>query len=444
VADFHLDAQPQFVAGAAGLEPVRSFRQLLWNELKAGHVKVDTSNMTHAVIGMKALHPQRLQAALGFLVARHPVLGGRIEDRSGEPWIHSDPTNVASLEIIEAGTLEEAELLLSERIWHAFALNVGPLHRAIAVRLETGACFIALVVHHFVIDGFSISVLASDFAQIYVDLARERTTGSSTQILCYPDYIDAINQWSRTERAQRYIDIILGRYLTIDDVDLARRHTPHVGEDRFEIRGTVAQRIRDLARSLETTPFTVFLAAQFALLRPFSANTAVGIKTVTTGRELPILMPVIGNLANRMLVTLDLAGADDFQAVVQRTTAALKASRQTSFVRDDFVQSRLAEASIVRPAPMFNFMSSPSVAASQRAVSAPQLKVIQPERSDTTRPRDHYFLFVVDDGESFNCKAQYAAGCAIPLPAVLTDFLIRVTDSSPSDILDLVQRAWSI
>jgi hypothetical protein len=445
LANFDPNAQPQFAIGAAGLEPVQSFRQLLWNELKAGHIKVDTSNMTHAVLAMKALHPHRLQEALALLVARHPVLGGRIEDRSGEPWLHSDPTNVASLEIVQASTLEEAEVLVSERIWRAFAPAAGPLHRAIAVKLEAGTCFIALVVHHFVVDGFSINVLANDFVQIYTALAQGRVRGTTTQILSYPDYIHAINHWSRGENAQRYIGNILDLYSEIGVVNITGNSVNHVGEDRFEIEASTAHGIRNMAKGLHVTPFVLLLASQFALLQPFSDKTRIGIKAVTTGRELPILMPVIGNLANRMLVTLDLAGSGSFLDIIQRTTTALNQSRQTSFVRDDFVQSKLIDLGLSRPTPMFNFVSNPVPANRPEQTKVTQrLQVIQQKLCETTRPRDHYFLFVVDDGETFKCKAQYAADCIVPLPSILDCLLTRVIQSPSATIWPFVREAWDL
>ncbi|MFJ3102662.1 amino acid adenylation domain-containing protein [Streptomyces sp. NPDC086835] len=111
-----------------------------------------------------------LEAALGRLVARHPMLSARVADDDhgdGQPFLDVDPARAPRLERRTAGTDgADADMLLAEArqeldlerdgVLRAVLLGHGPDHHTLL-----------LVVHHLVVDGESTGLLLADLLAAY-------------------------------------------------------------------------------------------------------------------------------------------------------------------------------------------------------------------------------------------------------------------------------------
>lgn len=434
--------RPDFEIDRVGDGAVASSRRILWRELRSGRIKVGSTNRTHGVFEIGAVRIAALERALASLIDAYPVIGGRIEARGGLPWIVPDRRAPPRIEVLNVDGLDEAEVLVSARIWCPFDVGEGPLYRLIIATLPTGKVYVAMVLHHFVADGMAITLLVNQLLWRYRAFERDGVLPESERTLGYGDYLAALDDWNRTATALRHRRDIIDRYATLGALDLSGLviHST-AAEERFEVDTGLAEGVRALAKSLRTTVFTVLLAAQYAMLAPFCSGKTLGIKIVTTGREAPILLPVIGNLTDRSLISVELNPMEGFDQLVAATARAIQIGRKAPFVRDDFVQEELSSQGLSGATPIFNFQTLGRTPA--RPVGpVRRFTVREAEGVAITRPADHYFLFMHDDGERFMAKVQYARGRMAGLTRAFMTTLAEIVENPDARIETIAGRAW--
>lgn len=109
-----------------------------------------------------AVDVPRLRAAVGAVLARHPLLGDTVVDRDGLPHL------VPGAAPVLTETDEDVATVLARETARPFDLATGPLCRCTLVHRHSGVTLI-VVAHHLVFDGTSKDVLTHDLAAAYRD-----------------------------------------------------------------------------------------------------------------------------------------------------------------------------------------------------------------------------------------------------------------------------------
>ena len=125
----------------------------------------------HGDVDRAALH-----AALGGLVARHPVLRTSFHegpDGGGEQRVHADAAVALSIHAYTGDTDDTDDALRAFIAQHRDALRAEPfdlarppLFRARLLELGPRACLL-MSFHHIVVDGWSFRLIAQDLASLY-------------------------------------------------------------------------------------------------------------------------------------------------------------------------------------------------------------------------------------------------------------------------------------
>lgn len=415
----HSQSLPDFDVPWGG-GATRSFCRALWGGVVDGSLRPDSANRPNGLVRVSAVIPAAVQIALSILVARHPVLNCRIEERQGEPWLVPlsgfglSPVSILDHGAgVDAADRAKAECDIGELVWRSFDVGAGPLYRAYAVCFGKDEAYLGLVVHHFIADGVAISVLMNEFQYIYERVIRRAPLTWAAPCVTYPSYLQAMNNWIERGPGARKLSEVVERLKVFPTFDLADIFDPE-GSDEEEIRieAPVAERVRTAARTLGVSPFTILLAAQTVWLARYCQGTVVPIKVITAGRELPKLANVVGNLADRMFVLTDLANCSSFSDVARQTQDALSWCRRHALVRFEFIQAAPAAAGISMAAPVFNFNTVRRAGPAVRQggdVSIGRLRV-PPPRTTKTRPRDVYYLVLTDNGEEMLGSIRYGQG----------------------------------
>lgn len=406
---------PRFVAGGA-LEPVRSYRQEAWGGLKRGDVRVDSTNGPNGLVRVPWLSLDVLERALRDLIARHPVLNVRIEDRDDHPWLVpltpiTPPVRFVDFEA--DAPREQVEAAIGQVVWEAFDVSRGPLFRAYAVR-HGSETYVGLVAHHFVADMASLSILTQDLLCLYYIGLRQAPMRMPPAGLGYGDYLRGLQAWIASPAGCAARQTAVQRLLSLPPLDLGPALVDG-GPDRedLELGAGCVERVRAAARALSTSAFVILLAAQNMLLRRYSASSEVALKVITTGRDAPALLGMVGNLADRQYVLTDLAGADTFEAIVARTHRAFGVSQRYAFVRNDFVQRDLTDIGVVGAAPVFNFISMGAGRSAPATGTSPAVAPLKPppfSQAAPTRPLDFYYLVLFDEGSRIRGTIRYGKG----------------------------------
>ncbi|MGH3486993.1 MAG: condensation domain-containing protein, partial [Actinopolymorphaceae bacterium] len=133
------------------------------------------------------LRPDVLRSAIAALVERHESLRAAFRQRrSGEPVQAVVRTVVVPWREVTVDDEAAAERIADQDRMAAFDLGRPPLLRASLVHLGTGRHRLVLTLHHLVVDGWSLPVLARELMQAYADGGRPDTLPTAVP---YRDYL---------------------------------------------------------------------------------------------------------------------------------------------------------------------------------------------------------------------------------------------------------------
>jgi NRPS condensation-like uncharacterized protein len=114
-----------------------------------------------------------LERALSELVARHEALRTTFPAVDGRPVQVISPPEPVRLGVSDLGGLpparreQEARRRVQDAARHPFDLVRGPLLRAQLIRLDSEDHVLLLLLHHIIVDGWSLGLLTSELGAAY-------------------------------------------------------------------------------------------------------------------------------------------------------------------------------------------------------------------------------------------------------------------------------------
>ncbi|WP_290059537.1 non-ribosomal peptide synthase/polyketide synthase [Amycolatopsis solani] len=277
-----------------------------------------------------------LAAALSALVARHEPLRTTFAEVDGEPVQRIEPPYEVALPVVDVGAADLDAVLRAEYA-KPFDLARGPVLRALLARLGPAEHVLLVSVHHIATDGASMGVLTDDLSALY------RGADLPAQALQYADF--AAWQHDRPTRPaglahwKRQLAGITPLDLPTDHPRPATKGTAGAVAE-FAVPDAVSARLAELARTSETTLFTVLLAACQALFARYSGQEDIALGTVVQGRDRPELQRVVGFFVN----TVVLRSTVDAERSFAEHLAAAKQTVLDAFAHDDVPFDELVDA----------------------------------------------------------------------------------------------------
>ncbi|WP_143265067.1 condensation domain-containing protein, partial [Amycolatopsis lexingtonensis] len=283
-----------------------------------------------------ALDVAALSKALTALVARHEPLRTTFAEVDGEPVQRIEPPYEVALPVVDVGPAELDAVLRAEYA-KPFDLGRGPLLRALLARLGPAEHVLLVSVHHIATDGASMGVLTSDLGVLYGGGELP------AQALQYADF--AAWQHARPTRPaglahwKRQLDGVTPLDLPTDHPRPPTKGTAGAVTE-FAVPDDVFHRLAELARTTETTLFTVLLAACQALFQRYSRQDDIALGTVVQGRDRPELQRVVGFFVNTVVLR---STVDPERPFTEHLTTA-KQTVLDAFAHDDVPFDELVEA----------------------------------------------------------------------------------------------------
>jgi len=258
------------------------------------------------------------------LVDRHDALRTRVEVVDGTPVQVVEPHAEPRVETVDLrdhpDPAARCEDLMAAAAREAMSLDHAPLLRVVVYRLAADQHVVYLNIHHFVCDGWSLSLLMTEAATTYRDLVtgggadRPPAAGSA-------ELTAARVVWTGGPEAERQRDHWLDRlappWAALSAVEGSRfRDSSRLSVvERFRSAscrlrvdaGTVAA-ARDAARRHGLTEFMVLLAAYAATLREWSGQHDIRVATQLANRLRPEVERVVGLVANTVVLRMDIGG----------------------------------------------------------------------------------------------------------------------------------------
>jgi amino acid adenylation domain-containing protein len=309
--------------------PTSSAQQRLWflNQLEPESAAYSMPSCLYLNI---ALDIEALQRSLAALIERHEALRTTFVALDGNPMQVINAPFSPQLPLIDLSALpataqnERANQLANQEAQKPFDLSRGPLLRGTLLKLGDAAYILLLTLHHIIYDEWSMHIFYQELAALYSAFAAGQSAPLTDLPLQYADFA----VWQQQIREQMLVEHLpYWRYQLANlpaSLDLPSDHarpllqTSHGASYFMDIPPSLLERLAALSQQQGVTLYMTLAAAFQTLLYRYTNQDDMVIGTVTSGRTLAEIEPMIGFFANTVVLRSNLAGNPTFRALLGR------------------------------------------------------------------------------------------------------------------------------
>ncbi len=273
------------------------------------------------------INPELAQQAMNRLVTRHPVLRTTFHLEKGQPIQQIAPSGTVNFLFADHHQQPEAahHAKLQAAANKPFDLEKNLL-RVRLYQIGPETFDLLIVAHHIITDFWALVNLVEEFAQIYTALAQGEAVELPPVTHQYSDYVAWQDQQLAGEAGtalrtywQSQLQGELPPLALPTDRPRPTRQT-YAGRTIYtQLPAELGQKIVDLGREMDCTPFMTFLAAYQLLLARFSGQDEILTGTPTAGREQREFQNLQGYFVNPVVIRTQLQdGQLSFRSLLQR------------------------------------------------------------------------------------------------------------------------------
>ncbi len=263
------------------------------------------------------LNVPALQKALQAIFARHDGLRTVFRTIDGEPvQLVQDIT--LDVPVIDLSTADEAEReaealkILRHEARRPFDLSVGPLMRAVIVRMREDEHILLATLHHIITDGWSFGIIHRELSSFYAAFAAGGPSPFAELPIQYSDYAMWQREWFEGEVYASQLVYWKKQFATMPPaLELpADNPRPNVqayrafrgDQQTITLSPDLTRRIRKLCQQENITLFMVLMAAYQILLHRYTGEEDIVVGTPIAGRPVPEIEDLIGLFINTLAI----------------------------------------------------------------------------------------------------------------------------------------------
>ncbi len=269
-----------------------------------------------------SLDQEALAASLNEVVRRHEVLRTRFPDKDGTVSVHAAAEFTLPLPVIElygADVEQQAKALAEKEARLSFDLQRGPVVRAQLLRLGAEDHILLITLHHIVSDGWSTGVMVREFGTLYQASRNKEASPLPELPIQYADYAVWQRKWLQGEILQERLDYWRRRLDGVESRLLlpGMRPRPAVASFKgakkyFTIEQSRMEALRALSHQADVTLFMGALGVFLVLLEHYTGQQDLVVGSIIANRDRAELEPLIGFLANTIVLRNNLSGSPSF------------------------------------------------------------------------------------------------------------------------------------
>jgi non-ribosomal peptide synthetase component F len=280
------------------------------------------------------LDASALSGALDEVVARHEALRTTFPSVDGEPRQVIGPVLPVGLETVDLRAIteerqeEEARARALEEALRSFDLAVGPLFRALLLRLDSDDHVLLLTMHHIVADGWSMGVLAEELSALYTAFTAGDASPLQPLPIQYADFAVWQREWLQgdvLERELAYWREQLAGAPTVLELPTDRPRDSVQSLEAEEVRviipGELTEGLRRLGTEHRCTLFMTLLAGFQALLSRYSGQDDILVGSPVANRPVYEVEPLIGLFLNTLVMRAEFADDPGFADLLDRVAS---------------------------------------------------------------------------------------------------------------------------
>jgi aspartate racemase len=258
-----------------------------------------------------------LQKALQAIFARHDGLRTVFRTIDGAPvqLVQDITLDVPVIDLSAADETErEAEALniLRHEARRPFDLSIGPLMRAVIVRMREDEHILLATLHHIVTDGWSFGIIHRELSSFYEAFADGGPSPFAELPIQYTDYAMWQREWFEGEVYASQLVYWKKQFATMPPaLELPADHPrPSVqayrafrgDQQTITLSADLTRRIRKLCQQENITLFMVLMAAYQILLHRYTGEEDIVVGTPIAGRPVPEIEDLIGLFINTLAI----------------------------------------------------------------------------------------------------------------------------------------------
>jgi amino acid adenylation domain-containing protein len=252
-----------------------------------------------------------------------------------------------------------------------FDLQHGPLLRAMLLRKSDEEHGLSLIIHHIVMDGWSIEIFMGELIVLYEAFSANQPSPLADLPLQYADFA----AWQREWIAGGVLEDQLAYWKKqlSGDLPMLEAPTDHPRPQRLTYRGAdgdfaltqdLVERLNELGHNEGATLFMTLMAALLTLLHRYTGQEDIILGTAVAGRNHAEIEKLIGFFINTLVLRTDLSGNPTFRELLGRVReVALGANEHQDVPFEKLVEELQPERDLSRH-PFFqvmvNFQNAPA------------------------------------------------------------------------------------
>lgn len=320
------------------------------------------------------LNAAALERALNEIIRRHEILRTVFKQKNNKvvqsvlPQFHLalPKYDLSQLSKTQAG--DEIQSLIDTEEARPFNLEHGPLLRAMLLRKSDEEHGLFLIVHHIVMDGWSIEIFVDELTALYEAFSTNQPSPLPDLPLQYADFA----AWQREsitgdEQLAYWKKQLHGGLPMLEvptDHPRPQRMTYRGADSDFQLTQDQVERLNELGHREGATLFMTLMAALLSLLHRYTGQEDIILGTANAGRNRAEIEKLIGFFVNTLVLRTDLSGDPKFSELVGRVReVALGAYEHQDVPFEKLVEELHPERDLSRH-PLFqvmvNFQNAPA------------------------------------------------------------------------------------